>query len=180
MAAARRQFGEFGYRRASMRRIAAEAGVDPRLILHFFGSKQQLFVAVVDLPFDPETAFEQLLGSGEPGVGRRLAAFVLGILDSPQGRRTLTGLVRAAASEEEAAALVRTTVAERMLLPLAARVGRERPEFRAALVASLVVGIVMARHVVALPPLAEASRAELVAALAPVFEHYLTGPLDPS
>ena len=109
MAAARRQFGELGYRRASMRRIAGEAGVDPRLILHFFGSKQALFVAVVDLPFDPETTFERLLGAGEEGLGRRLAEFVLTVLDSPQGLRTLTGLVRAAASEEEAAALVRTT-----------------------------------------------------------------------
>jgi AcrR family transcriptional regulator len=176
-AAARRQFGELGYQRASLRSIAAEAGVDPRLVLHFFGSKQQLFASVVELPFDPETTFDTLMGAGEQGLGRRVAEFLFGILDSPEGRKTATGLIRAAASEEEAAATIRDLVAQRLLLPLASRVGRDRPELRASLVASQIVGLAMARHVVGLTPLATASRDELVAALAPVFDHYLTGPL---
>jgi AcrR family transcriptional regulator len=179
-AAARRQFGELGYRRASLRSIAAEAGVDPRLVLHFFGSKQELFASVVELPFDPETAFDALLGPGRQGLGRRVAEFVLAILDSPEGRKTVTGLIRAAASEEEAAATIRELVARRLLLPLASRVGRDRPALRASLVASQIVGLAMARHVVGLTPLTTATHAELVAALAPVFDHYLTGPLDPT
>jgi AcrR family transcriptional regulator len=179
-AAARRQFGDVGYQRASLRSIAGEAGVDPRLVLHFFGSKQQLFASVVELPFDPATAFDAILGPGEQGLGRRVAEFVLAVLDSPEGRRTITGLIRAAASEEEAAATIREMVARRLLLPLAARVGRERPELRASLVASQIVGLAMARHVVGLTALATASHAELVAALAPVFDHYLTGRLDPA
>jgi AcrR family transcriptional regulator len=179
-AAARRQFGELGYRRASLRSIAAEAGVDPRLVLHFFGSKQELFASVVELPFDPETAFDALLGPGRQGLGRRVAEFVLAILDSPEGRKTATGLIRAAASEEEAAATIRELLARRLLLPLASRVGRDRPELRASLVASQIVGLAMARHVVGLTPLPTATHAELVAALAPVFDHYLTGPLDPT
>ncbi|HEY7606255.1 MAG TPA: TetR family transcriptional regulator [Actinomycetes bacterium] len=176
-AAARRQFGEVGYQRASLRSIAAEAGVDPRLVLHFFGSKQELFASVVELPFDPETTFDTLMAAGEQGLGRRVAEFLFGILDSPEGRKTVTGLIRAAASEEEAAATIRDLVAQRLLLPLASRVGRDRPELRASLVASQIVGLAMARHVVGLTPLATASRDELVAALAPVFDHYLTGPL---
>jgi hypothetical protein len=71
-------------------------------------------------------------------------------------------------------------VAQRLLLPLASRVGRDRPELRASLVASQIVGLAMARHVVGLTALATASHAELVAALAPVFDHYLTGRLDPA
>jgi AcrR family transcriptional regulator len=179
-AAARRQFGELGYQRASLRSIAAEAGVDPRLVLHFFGSKQDLFATVVELPFDPATTFDALLGPGEQGLGRRVAEFLLAILDSPEGRKTITGLIRAAASEEEAATTIRDLLDQRLLLPLASRVGRDRPELRASLVASQVVGLAMARHVVGLTPLATASRAELVAALAPVFDHYLTGHLDPA
>ena len=180
VAAARRQFGELGYQRASLRSIAAEARVDPRLVLHFFGSKQELFASVVELPFDPETTFDALLEPGERGLGRRVAEFLLTILDSPEGRRTVTGLIRAAASEEEAAATIRDLVARRLLLPLASRVGRDRPELRASLVASQIVGLAMARHVVGLTPLATASQAELVAALAPVFDHYLAGRLDPT
>ena len=179
-AAARRQFGELGYRRASLRSIAEEAGVDPRLVLHFFGSKQELFASVVELPFDPATAFDAILGPGEQGLGRRVAEFVLAVLDSPEGRRTITGLIRAAASEEEAAATIRELLAQRLLLPLASRVGRDRPELRASLVASQVVGLAMARHVVGLTPLATASHRELIAALAPVFDHYLTDELGPT
>ena len=176
-AAARRQFGELGYRRASLRSIADEAGVDPRLVLHFFGSTQELFAAVVELPFDPATAFDLLLAPGEQGLGRRLAAFLLDVQDSPEGQRTITGLIRAAASEDEAAAMIRELVGQRLLLPLASRLGRDRPELRASLVGSQVVGLAMARHVVGLPALTTASRDELVAALTPVLDHYLTGNL---
>jgi AcrR family transcriptional regulator len=179
-AAAQRQFGELGYRRTSLRSIAVEAGVDPRLVLHFFGSKQELFASVVELPFDPETAFDALLSPGEQGLGRRVAEFVLAVLDSPEGRKTITGLIRAAASEEEAAATIRDLVGRRLLLPLASRVARDRPELRASLVASQIVGLAMARHIVGLTPLATASHAQLIAALAPVFDHYLTGHLDPT
>jgi AcrR family transcriptional regulator len=179
-AAARRQFGELGYRRASLRSIAVEAGVDPRLVLHFFGSKQELFTAVVELPFDPATAFDVVLSPGERGLGRRLATFLLDVLDSPEGRKTFTGLIRAAASEDQAAAMIRELVGRRLLLPLASRLGRDRPELRASLVGSQVVGLAMARHVVGIPALSTASRAQLIAALAPVFDHYLTGPIDPS
>src|SRR3954465_9496340 len=87
--AARRRFAALGYPRTTMRAIAADAGVDPRLITHFFGSKQALFVAVVDLPFEPEVAFEALLASGEKDVGARLAGFVLDLLERPQSRNTI-------------------------------------------------------------------------------------------
>ncbi len=82
--AARRRFAELGYPRTTMRGIAADAGVDPRLITHFFGSKQELFVAVVELPFEPEPTFEALLadrGEDAVDIGARLAEFVLGMLD---------------------------------------------------------------------------------------------------
>ena len=179
-AAARRQFGELGYRRASLRSIAVEAGVDPRLVLHFFGSKQELFAAVVELPFDPATAFDLVLSPGEQGLGQRLATFLLDVLDSADGRKTITGLIRAAASEDQAAAMIRELIGRRLLLPLASRLGRDRPELRASLVASQVVGLAMARHVVGIPALTTASRDELIAALAPVFDHYLTGPINPT
>src|SRR4051794_41948858 len=96
--AARRQFGELGYRRASMRGIAAEAGVDPRLILHFFGSKQELFVAVVDLPFDPAITFEQVLAAGGGGPGGPPGAGGPGVLGSHGGGRAPTRLCPGAAA----------------------------------------------------------------------------------
>jgi len=176
-AAARRQFGAQGFQKTSLRSIAAEAGVDPRLVVHFFGSKQKLFLSVVELPFRPELVFPAVIGDGGPGVGLRLAEFLLTMLDSPETRSVMIGILRAAASEEEAARLWRDMVTEQILLPLASRVARDRAELRAALVASQVVGLAMARHVVGVPPLAKTDHETLATALAPVLEYYLTGDL---
>jgi AcrR family transcriptional regulator len=176
--AARRRFAEMGYPRTTMRAIAADAGVDPRLITHFFGSKQELFVAVIELPFEPESTFEGLLadsGDGAVDVGARLAEFVLDLLDHEESRATITGIIRAAASEEEAAVQIRDMIAVRMLMPLARHVGGDEPELRASLVASQVVGLAFARHVVGIPSLQAAERKRLVGFLGQVFNVYLQG-----
>jgi AcrR family transcriptional regulator len=172
-AAARRRFAEVGYPRTTMRAVAADAGVDPRLISHFFGSKQELFVAVLELPFDPEPTFEALLSGGDAEVGARLAEFVLSMLDRPQARSTVLGVIRAAASEEAAAEQIRQLLATRLLVPLARRVGANQPHLRAAMVASQVVGLTFARHVVGFPALVAADRADLAQLLAKVFDVYL-------
>ena len=171
--AARRRFAEVGYPRTTIRGIAADAGVDPRLITHFFGSKQQLFVAVVELPFDPETTFDALLTGADADIGSRLAHFVLDMLDNPQGRSTILSVIRAAASEDAAARQIQDLLATRLLAPLARRVGADQPELRAALLSSQVVGLAFARHVVGLPALLAEDRHSLEAFLARVFNVYL-------
>ena len=102
------------------------------------------------------------------------------MLDTEAGRQTITGLLRAAASEEEAAAMIRRMLVERLLRPLAQRLGTDQPELRASLMGSQVAGLTMARHVVRLPALVDAPSAQLAAAIAPVFDHYLTQPLPPA
>ncbi|MFN8195970.1 MAG: TetR family transcriptional regulator [Nocardioidaceae bacterium] len=177
LAAAKERFATVGYPRTTLRAVARDAGVDVRLVTHYFGSKQELFIESVELPFEPEVAFDVVLGPGLEGVGERLARFILAVLDTEAGRQTMTGLLRAAASEEEAAGMVRRLLVERMLGPLAQRLGTDQPELRASLMGSQVAGLAMARHVVALPALAAASPEQLAAALAPVFEHYISEPL---
>jgi AcrR family transcriptional regulator len=179
LAAASRAFAEQGYPRTTLRAIARDAGVDTRLVTHYFGTKQDLFVAVVELPFDPDQVIPALLAPGREGVGHRLAAFGVSMLETPEARRTMTGLLRAAASEEAAAERVRDLLMERLLGPLARHLGGDQPELRAALTAAQVSGLAFARHVVGVPRLAEASPEELVAAIGPVLEHYLTGDLSP-
>jgi AcrR family transcriptional regulator len=177
--AARRRFAEVGYPRTTMRAIAADAGVDPRLITHFFGSKQQLFVSVVELPFDPAATFADLLAPDSTDVGARLADFVLELLEGPQSRSTILGMIRAAASEDEAARQIQELLATRLLAPLARHAGVDQPELRAALLASQVVGLTFARHVVGLPALVAADRHDLAALLAQVFDVYLQGRQSP-
>jgi AcrR family transcriptional regulator len=175
--AARRQFAELGYDRTSLRGVAAEAGVDPALVLHFFGSKQQLFVTVVELPFRAADVIPGVLGGERDGVGLRFARFVLSVLEDPEGRARLTGIVRAAASEPAAARMVRELITREVLTPLVESLGVEDAELRATLVGSQVVGLVMARYVVAVEPLASLDADALAAAIAPNLQRYLNEPL---
>jgi len=175
--AARRQFSELGYDRTSLRAIALEAGVDPTLVSHFHGSKQRLFLSVVELPFHPPDVLPGLLSGTRDGVGLRLAHFVLGVAESEDGRRRVTGLVRAAASEPEAARLVRELVERELFAPIAQALDVQDAELRASLVGSQIVGLIMARYVVAVEPLASCPADVVAAALAPTLQRYLTGPL---
>jgi len=175
VAEARRQFGEAGYAPTTLRSVAAGAGVDPRLVLHYFGSKRGLFLEAVELPMDP-SAIASLALRGESGtVGERVAALILSVLDDPTSRDVLMGILRSAVTDAEAAGLVRDILSERVLLPIAREVSADRPELRASMVASQVIGLAIARHVVGLEPVASASRETLIAALAPAITHYLEG-----
>jgi AcrR family transcriptional regulator len=175
--AAKRQFAELGYPRTTLRGIAREADVDTRLVTHYFGSKQHLFVTVVDVPFEPEPLVDELVAGGVEGVGHTLATLVVRTLEQPEARQTMTGLLRAAASEDEVADLVRRFLTDRLLLPLARQVGGDRPELRAALVGSQITGYLFGRYVVGLPWLADADPEVLADTMAPVLQHYLTGDL---
>jgi AcrR family transcriptional regulator len=176
-AAARAQFAEQGFDRTSMRSVALQAGVDPTLVSHFFGSKQKLFAEVMQLPFDPAQVIPHIVAGDPDGIGTRLARFVVSVLESPEGRDRLTGLVRAAASEDAAAAVVRERISRDVLGPLAAALGSDQPQLRGSLVGSQVVGMVMARYVVKIEPLASLPAERVVAIVGPVLRHYLTEPL---
>ena len=177
LAAARRQFAAQGYDRTSMRGIAAEAGVDQALVAHFFGAKQQLFVEVVRLPFEPSDLLPVLLEGDRETLGERLAGFVASVLESPEGRARVLGIVRAAASEPEAARMLREFLRGELLAPLAEQLGVEDAELRVTLAGSQIVGMVMARHVIEVEPLAALSSGELAALLAPTLQRYLVGEL---
>ena len=178
-AAARHQFAEHGYDRTSLRKVGQEAGVDPTLVAHFYGTKQQLFLAVVQLPFVPAQVVSQLLIGDPEHAGERLARFVLSVLESDEGRRRVLGILRAATSEPEAARLVREIWTRELLIPIAEHIGAGDAPYRAALCASQMVGMAVTRYIVQVEPLTSRSTEDLVAALAPTLQRYLTGPLDP-
>jgi AcrR family transcriptional regulator len=180
LAAARGQFSERGYDRTSLRSIAAEAGVDPALVTHFFGSKQRLFVEVVEFPFDPAEMLPRVLGGDPETVGIRLAELIVGMLENPEARARITGVVRAAASEPEAARMVRELLMREVWAPAAALLGVGDAELRMNLVGSQIIGLVMARYVVGAQPLASLSPEELVGAIGPTLQRYLTAPLAPA
>jgi AcrR family transcriptional regulator len=175
--AARRQFSELGYDRASIRSVAAEAGVDPALVVHYFGSKQRLFVAAIELPFEVGDLVERLETGPREQVGERVARFALEVLGNPDARARWTGMIRAAASDPDAAGLLREVLTQRIFEPLAKALGSEDAQLRANLASSQMVGLVMARYIIAIEPLASADAETVASAIAPTLQRYLVGPL---
>jgi len=175
-AVARAQLAEHGYARTTFRTIARGAGVDPALVTHYFGTKQRLFAAVVELPYDVEAALPAVLAGDPASVGERFARAVVGILESDAQTR-FVGLVRAAATEPEAAQVVRELITTRVFAPVTGQLGVADAQLRACLLGSQVVGLVMARYVVGVEPLAGLGRDDLARVLAPTFQRYLTGEL---
>ncbi len=176
IAAARDAFAEHGYEGATVRGIAGRAGVDPAMVNHWFGGKEALFTAALDIPFDPAQVLPELL-DGDPGrIGERVVRRFVGIWDATGGA-PLAALVRSVAGHEAAARMLRELVTRVLLVRLAA-VAPDRPELRATLVGSQLIGLGMARYVVRIEPLASAPPEEVVAAVAPTVQRYLTGSLD--
>ncbi len=176
LAAARTHFGETGYDGATIRGIAAVAGVDPALIPHYFGSKEGVFKAAVEFPVDPAEFIPQLLEPGVDGLGERLVLFFLETWDSPAGA-SLLGLIRSVVSSDLAADMMREFVTREVLGRIAAAIKLDHPQLRASLVATQLVGLAMLRYVIRVQALKNASRKELSRWIGPNIQRYLTGPV---
>jgi AcrR family transcriptional regulator len=172
--AARARFAAHGYDGTRLRDVAADADVDVALVSYFFGSKDGLFAAAMTLPINPAQIVEGLVAEGSDGLGERLARTILAALDAGGGG-ALVGLIRSAATNEQAAALLRGFVEREVLGRLARAIDAPQPELRAALAGSQVVGMIMARYVVRVRPLAEADPETLARAIGPTLQRYLTG-----
>ncbi len=184
---ARRQFAANGYDSATIRAIAADASVDPALVHHFYGNKERLFAAAMQLPFVPSEVITAALADGARpagiSVGEHIARSALTAWEAPGVRESFQGLLRSAATSEQAAAMLREFLTEAILGPVASVAGQTDPDgasFRASLVVTQMLGLAIARYVLKFGPVATASRDELVAAIGPVIDRYLTGPLDDS
>ena len=177
LAAARRRFASVGYDRATIRSIASDAGVDPALVHHFFGTKQALFQASVSLPFSPGDVLPTLLADSMDTVGHRLVRLFVSTWDEAHDRSPIMALLRSAVADEAAARLTREFIAEEILGPVAAALGGDDAPLRASLAATQMVGLALARYVVGVEPLASADVDLLVAAVGPTVQRYLTGDL---
>jgi AcrR family transcriptional regulator len=174
--AARGEFGERGYDGASVRGIARAAGVDPALVHHYFGGKEQVFVAAMELPFDPSVVLPGVIAGDVDALGERFVRFFLSIWSNADARGPFLALLRAASTSDEAAAMLRSFVEQALLgrvvpaLPPAP----DRP-LRMTLAASQLIGMALLRFVVKVEPLASASEDEVVALVAPTLQRYLAG-----
>jgi AcrR family transcriptional regulator len=178
LSAARAAFAERGFDAASMRLIASAAGVDPALVHHYFGTKEQLFVDSLQIPIEPSKIVPKMLAGDTGRLGERVVTTLVGIWDSPAGAAAVA-LVRSAVGNERIAAMFRDFLVSRILR----RITRELPippaeaPLRANLAATQVAGLIMVRYILKMEPLASTAPDVLAALIGPTIQHYLTEPL---
>lgn len=179
-AAARRQFAEKGYEATTIRGVAAEAGVDPALVMHFFGSKDGLFGACIEWPFDPDAALPSLVAGRRSEVGERLVRVFVTTWDDEAGRNPIVTLLGTAMSQESAQRLFRDFLTNRLFGPLAEALDLDHSELRINLAISQLVGLGIARYVLRFEPLASLDSETVIALIAPAVQKHLTGRLPVS
>ena len=176
LAAARATFAGNGYAGTSMRAVAAAAGVDPALVHHYFGTKDGLFLAALEVKVDPREAMVPVVAGGIDGAGERLLRVFVAVWDDEESRLPLLALVRGIV-EPGGQQLLRDGVLRMVLGPVGAALELDQPERRMAHVASQLVGLVLLRYLLAVEPLASMPTEQLVATYAPVIQGYLADPL---
>ena len=192
--AARNRFGLYGYDGATIRGIAADAAVDPALVHHFYGTKERLFVAAMRLPVVPSEAIIAVLGGERLRLGDEfsnqageiLVRNMLSVWENGYMGSALLGLLRSAPTNDQALTMLREFVTNTIMAAFNEILGQGASNldagerfYRASLVASQVIGLGFTRYLLKLEPLAAASVDELVAAIGPNLQRYLTGELSP-
>ncbi|PRB17153.1 TetR family transcriptional regulator [Microbacterium sp. MYb62] len=173
IAAAVDDFGEKGYDAATIRSIAARAGVDSALVHHYFGTKADLFAEAVGIPLRPDIDVPEILAGPRAEIGERLIRYVLEAFEQPEVRRRGVMLLRTAIGSRLTTPLLAGFLSRELLSRVARRLEVDDADLRASLVASQIAGLLIARYVLRLPALAAAPVDELVARVGPTVQRYL-------
>jgi AcrR family transcriptional regulator len=177
--AARKAFADRGFDGASIRAIATSAGVDPALVHHYFGSKEQLFLATVEAPIRPGELLPKVFEPGVDGVGERLVRGFLSVWDSPTGSATVA-MLRSALAHEWSARMLREFLVSQILRRATKDLNLDPAEapVRTALVASQMAGLALTRYILKIEPMASLPSEEVVRLVGPTVQRYLGGPLE--
>jgi AcrR family transcriptional regulator len=180
LAAARESFTASGYDKASIRDIARRAGVDPALVHHYFGAKHELFSAAMEMPLDVASVLETVVQGDRERIGERIVALLLSVWDSRGDRSPLIALIRSAVTSEEAARMLREFMVSVLFVRVAEALDAPDAPLRASLAASQIMGLMVARYIVRVEPIASAPAPVVIAAVGPNLQRYLTGDLGPA
>ncbi|WAJ46345.1 TetR family transcriptional regulator [Mycobacterium sp. Aquia_216] len=178
--AARTRFAADGFAATTIRRVAADAGVDASLVMQFFRTKEELFAAVMSIL--PEAL--QRLGSAFEGpderLGERVVRAFLGVWEGePRDSEPLMAMLRGAIANERGTAQLREFIQARLIDGVRSRPGdHEDAALRAGLASSMLVGIVVGRRIVGVPVLADTDGETLIALVAPGIQSVLVAGQD--
>jgi AcrR family transcriptional regulator len=168
LAAARMRFGSDGYERTTLRAVAADVGVDPALVIRYFGSKQELFAAAAEFTLD----LPDLTAVHPDDVADALLPSFFAVWEDDT---TFVALLRAAMTSPTAADTMRRIFATQVA-PKLATITPDNPAQRAGLMGAFVVGLAATRYVLANPAVADLGHDELIAWARPVIRQLLVGP----
>nr|WP_041624811.1 TetR family transcriptional regulator [Stackebrandtia nassauensis] len=173
--AARDAFAADGFERSSIRRIAAAAGVDPALIHHYFGTKDKLFLAAIEAPFDPGEMIPKVFKHGSTNLGEHLIRTFVGIWDSPTGNRA-AAFLRSAVTHPRMSKLVQQFLTNQVIRKGLSQVNPELDniDLRGAMVASQLLGLALTRYILKVQALVDLSADELAAIYGPTIDRYVT------
>jgi AcrR family transcriptional regulator len=168
LAAARERFAKSGFAGATIRGIAADANIDPSMVMRYFGNKDRLFAAAAEF----DLRFPDLSGVDREQLGARMVAH---FLDRWEGDEALIVLLRSSTTNAEAAQRMREIFITQ-LQPALAKLNPAGAGRRAGLIATQILGMALCRYVLQLPPIVRMSRDEMVAWLGPTLQRYIDGP----
>jgi AcrR family transcriptional regulator len=159
-----------GYERTTIRAVASAAGVDAGLVMHYFGSKQELFRRVIDAA--PVPGF-----SGAPGQAAEqiLAALADRLVNEPVAS---LALLRSMLTSPEAASAVSAAVA-RYQAQIAQAIPADDASLRAAIISAITLGIMVSRHLIKSDELAAADPAQVIGLLRPCMLSLAASPPPP-
>lgn len=168
-----KQFSEVGYEKTTIRSVAMAAGVDPKLVMHYFGSKQQLFVSTTGVPQTVERAVGILKLTPAPLRGRALAEAIFQAQKSGEDLQ-LVGLIRAAATEPEAAEMIRELYVKEAMLKVVKALNLDNAELRAVMLTALVSGFVFTSRILEIQAISPAKDSQRKSLLGKLIQEILT------
>jgi AcrR family transcriptional regulator len=176
--AARARFAQDGYASATIRKIAADAGVDASLVIQFFGTKDDLFAAVMSISPDGLSRITSAFEGPEDTVGERVTRAFLGVWEGePRDSEPLLAMLRGSISHEDAAAQFRDFIQARIAKGVSMRQDDDDDALlRVGLAASTLIGVIVGRRIVGVPALKNQDTESLIAILAPAVQSILVTP----
>jgi len=175
--AARHEFATSGYDAATIRAIAARAEVDPALVHHYFGTKEALFLAALELPVRPGEIFAHGMATGPDQLGATVVRSFLTAWEPPENRVRLVAMLRCATTNDAAMGLMRELLARDVFGPITTALGLPDASLRANLVGTQLIGLAVMRYLGRVEPIASATVDELTVMVGPTVQRYLTGKL---
>ncbi len=172
---ARARFASEGFAATTIRRVAADAGVNPSLVMQFFNSKEELFAAVMSISPTSLARISTVFQGPDERLGERVVRAHLDVWEgTPEDSEPMMAMLRGAIANEQAGAQLREFIQARLLDAMGAGRGNAPDAaLRAGLAASMLVGVVVGRRLVGVPILADADTDTLVAIVGPAIQSVL-------